>query len=264
MHQIYVLDRLINKPIKLFADKIEDLRYWDKILYSEEEKDQKMIWIYLGYECETIKNWKMIEKLVGEKQDKFNTLEKKAKDLFNIFKTDFKQHFQTTVPVNARMNYAGDTAYFYFYDEERLNFTTFIRSFRDKIRLNFFLFQVWARDRIRLSDSNNDLYWVCWQKLCCKTYKSPLPTVENENIELQNLEYRWVEKLKGKCGKLKCCLNYERDIYMNEWEKFPRKWETFSHGWCKFSCNSFNIMTWEVVWRSTENEESIRINIKDI
>jgi len=264
MTYIYVLDWLINKPVKIKLEKELDIKHWDKILYIEEEKNQKMIWIYLWYECETVKQWTFVDIIKWDKKEKFDALNDKSKELFSIFKIDFVQNFPESVPVTARMSFNWDTVYFYFYSEERFDFKVFLPKFRQKIWYSFFLFQIWARDRIRMADLNDATYWVCWQKLCCRTYKTPLPTVENENIELQNLEYRWIEKLKWRCWKLKCCLNYERDIYIKEWQAFPKKGETFKHNWCNCQCNTFNIMTGEIIWRDIESHDVIRTNISEI
>jgi cell fate regulator YaaT (PSP1 superfamily) len=58
--------------------------------------------------------------------------------------------------------------------------------------------------------------------LCCKSTRA-LPSVEIENIVLQNLEGRDIEKLKGRCGKLKCSIMYELELYTEESKKFPHK-----------------------------------------
>jgi cell fate regulator YaaT (PSP1 superfamily) len=50
-----------------------------------------------------------------------------------------------------------------------------------------------------------------------------LPSVEIENIIVQNLEGRDIEKLKGRCGKLKCSLVYELELYIEEGKRFPHK-----------------------------------------
>jgi cell fate regulator YaaT (PSP1 superfamily) len=44
-----------------------------------------------------------------------------------------------------------------------------------------------------------------------------------ENLVMQNLEGRDIEKLKGRCGKLKCSLIYELETYIQESKKFPPK-----------------------------------------
>ena len=85
-----------------------------------------------------------------------------------------------------------------------------------------FLFQVGARDMMRMSPGADGMMCSSGQCLCCKTC-TMLPNIEIESVVMQNLEWRDIERLKWKCWKLKCCLLYELDLYVNESKKFPRK-----------------------------------------
>ncbi|MBQ7074896.1 hypothetical protein IJM86_07840 [bacterium] len=58
--------------------------------------------------------------------------------------------------------------------------------------------------------------------LCCKR-NMIFQNIEIENIITQNIEGRDIERLKGKCGKLKCCLLYEMNVYIEEGKKYPQK-----------------------------------------
>ena len=81
-----------------------------------------------------------------------------------------------------------------------------------------------------------------------------MPSVEVECVSLQGLDWRDLERLKGRCGKLKCSLMYELEIYQKECKNFPQKGS-------KIECPSanqngivsnFNIMTREVVLKTPE------------
>jgi cell fate regulator YaaT (PSP1 superfamily) len=92
-----------------------------------------------------------------------------------------------------------------------------LKVFRPKIKVPFFLYQVGARDWIRLDPRSEGCYGCCGEQiLCCVQYKCPLPSVETELVNIENLSHRGLDKLRGRCNKLKCCLNYERDIYLEE------------------------------------------------
>jgi cell fate regulator YaaT (PSP1 superfamily) len=144
--------------------------------------------------------------------------------------------------------------YFYFYAEMRFQFSDFVKRFREQTKANFFLFQIGARDMIKLSPATDNLIGCNGLHLCCKSSR-PLPSVEIESVILQNLEGRDIEKLKGRCGKLKCSLIYEVDTYLKESAKFPRRGEKIedSCGKCGF-CTSFNVMTQEITARTQEGE----------
>lgn len=257
------MDWLINKPIEIvwINDDIE-INIGDYIIYTDEGK--KMVGTYIGYYLPTNKQWKFDSILKDEKRLKFEENQKKAQNYYLIFKTEFKKLFPSTKPVTARINASGDIVYFYFYCEDRLNFVDFLRSFRSKIPINFFLYQVWARDMVRLHpESKNRLSECgCWPMWCCWNWV--LPTVEMDNLVLQWLEWRDIEKLKWKCGKLKCSIVYERYIYTEEAKKFPNKWDIITIGEQTWRCIWYNIFSWEVVWRSETNNSIFRGNYLNI
>lgn len=266
MKDIYILDWLISKPIRLKVSKDINVKYWDKIIYQDISKfsNSELIWSYIWYKCDSYKDWKFIWILKEDDLVDFNNRQQKAIGVFKEkFKNEFKSYFEASVPITARYNYTWDILYFYFYAEERFDFKEFLPHFRKKVDSKFFLFQVWARDRIRMDPFANNLVWSCWKILCCKSDQTPLPTVENDNIDIQDLHYRWVEKLKWRCWKLKCCLNYEKDLYNDELKKFPSKWTEFSYNWCKHECCWVNIMTWMVVAKDLENDHIKKVTLDE-
>lgn len=266
MSYIYVLDRLINKPIKLKISEQEKntFKSGEKILYKYEDTKWEFVGTYIWYGCDSMKEWSFIRKFGESEEKKFESLQERAKKLFEIFKNEFRANFKESVPVAARFDYGWNLIYFYFYAETRFDFANFIKDLRKKVNCNFFLFQIGARDRVRMSIRAEKVYWTCDELLCCKTSKCPLPTVDSENIALQALENRWIEKIKWICWKLKCCLNYEKKIYEWEQKKYPKKWEEFRFNWERMKCFSFNVMNWEIIAKSIEENHIKKINIKDL
>lgn len=262
---IYVMDWLINKPIKLKKDKndSEELNPWDKIIYTGQKNAENLIWTYLWYTCDTNKEWIFIKKLSSKEEKKFNeTNNKNHKKYFPIFKRNFSKFYPQVTPITSRTNFYGNTIYFYFFCEERIDFTNFLPELKKYVSTKFFLFQLWARDKIKMDPNTENLFWPCGYKLCCKRWNCPLPSVESSNISLQNLKYIDSEKLKWRCDKLKCCLNYEKEIYENETFKYPGKGDNIKFKWIDYTCFSSNIMTGEIIAKN--EEENIKINIDDI
>ena len=60
----------------------------------------------------------------------------------------------------------------------------------------------------------------CGRELCCSTWLTDFRSVSTSAARYQQLSLN-PSKLAGQCGKLKCCLNYELDAYMDELKKFP-------------------------------------------
>jgi len=261
---ISVMDWLIHKPITLIMRESDPIpSVWSYIVYRG-DNDKNLIGTYIGYPVESAKTWSYIETLSWEKLERFDRHQRKSADLFKMWKTAFKAEFPQTKPVTGRANLQWDTVYLYFYCEERLNFSEFVRYFRTKMPVKFFLYQIGARDMVRLAPDAKQ--WLsecgCWPMWCCGS--GPLPTVEMENIALQSLEWRDTEKLKGRCGKLKCSIVFEKWLYLEELANYPYKWqEVRVDRVTKGICVWHNIMNGEVSVKAHDGE-FIRADISRI
>lgn len=258
---IYVLDRYTNKNIKVInidENSLQELKPWDKVVYNMEENNQKpSIWIYIWHSINTDRIWNFTKILKWEELDFFEEQSKFALKIFPLFKKKFKAEFKNSIPVTARFHIYLDQLYFYFYSEERYIFTDFVKKLREKIWKNIFLFQVWARDMVKM-DPRTDILpcgadWII--PMHCKT-TLPLPSIEMENLILQNLEWRDIERLKWRCGKLKCSLIYELETYKEESKKYPPKWSEVKYlkSNIDWLVTSYNIMTGDVTIKTEDGE----------
>ncbi len=258
---IYVLDRYTNKNIKVInidENSLQELKPWDKVVYNMEENNQKpSIWIYIWHSINTDRIWNFTKILKWEELDFFEEQSKFALKIFPLFKKKFKAEFKNSIPVTARFHIYLDQLYFYFYSEERYIFTDFVKKLREKIWKNIFLFQVGARDMVKM-DPRTDILpcWADWIiPMHCKT-TLPLPSIEMENLILQNLEWRDIERLKWRCGKLKCSLIYELETYKEESKKYPPKWSEVKYlkSNIDWLVTSYNIMTGDVTIKTEDGE----------
>jgi len=260
MNLAYVLDWYINKNVVVeIKDKeiFSWLKQWDKIVYETTDQtwnNSLTIWIFLWHTSSTDRKWKFHRILQWEEKKFFEEQQAFSLQIFPLFKKMFKKYFPTSTPVTARYHVFADQIYFYFYAEERYVFSDFVKELRNTLDKNIFLFQVGARDMVKMSPATDCIVGCNGIQLCCKSTR-PLPSIEIENIVLQNLEWRDIEKLKWRCGKLKCCLMYELEQYAEESKKFPSKW---SEVCMKNNCDmcwfvtSYNIMTNDVSVRTKD------------
>lgn len=260
---IYLLDRLISKHIKVTNAKyVEQLKPGDKIIYIQDGETVQKLGIFVGFEVPTEITGTFVEHLAGQKELQFRANQQKALNMFASFQKEFTLEFKEAIPVTARMNLQGTTAYFFFYSEQRFQFSDFVKRFREKIGMNFFLYQVGARDMIRLSPNAKE--WLagcgCWPLGCHSLWV--LPSIEMENVALQNLEWRDIEKLKGRCGKLKCSLIYERETYLQELKEYPKKWESLIFNGKECVCINTNIISHTILLRSTDGE-NLHLHLND-
>ena len=270
MKQIYTLDWYTNKNflVSQVPDEIfVTLRPGDKVVYDSSDQtgtSKLSVGTFLGHSLQTDRQGNFKKILSGDEKKYFDEQQTFALDIFPLFKKLFKQSFPDSIPVTSRYHIYGDQIYFYFYSEERYIFTNFVKELRQELGKNIFLFQIGARDMIKMSPGTDCIAWCNGSSLCCKSTRA-LPSVEIENIVLQNLEGRDIEKLKWRCGKLKCCIMYELELYTQESKKFPPKGSIVdvkggNVSGCVFS---FNIMSNEVSLRTSDGE-NFRIPVSQV
>lgn len=264
-HKIYVLDRYTSRYFELEwisqeNKEKEKLNIGDFIVYSTRDK-KLSIWKYIGHSVDTDRTAQYVRKLEGKEKDFFDEQQKLALKIFPVFKKDFKKTFEWSKPVTARYHIFSDQLYLYFYSEERYVFTEFVRKFRSKIWKNLFLFQVGARDMVRLSHVVDQRLDINGRPLHY-SYTRQLPSIEMEDVVIQWLEWRDIERLKDRSGKLKCSLSYEVDLYKKESKKYPPKGAKVESKKLKARgfVLSYNIMNGDVTIK-TEKNEILRIPV---
>lgn len=107
-------------------------------------------------------------------------------------------------------------ATFFYTAEERVDFRALIRKLADTFKVRIEMKQIGMRQEAgKLGGIGS-----CGRELCCSTWLTDFRSVSTSAARYQQLSLN-PSKLAGQCGKLKCCLNYELDAYMDELKKFP-------------------------------------------
>lgn len=117
------------------------------------------------------------------------------------------------------IEYQGDAskATFYYTAEERVDFRELIKLFAKEFRTRIEMKQVGFRqEAARLGGIGS-----CGRELCCSTWLTDFRSVSTSAARYQQLSLNPL-KLAGQCGKLKCCLNYELDAYLDALKAFPK------------------------------------------
>jgi cell fate regulator YaaT (PSP1 superfamily) len=117
------------------------------------------------------------------------------------------------------IEFQGDAskATFYYTAEERVDFRELIKVFAREFRTRIEMKQVGFRqEAARLGGIGS-----CGRELCCSTWLTDFRSVSTSAARYQQLSLNPL-KLAGQCGKLKCCLNYELDSYLDALKAFPK------------------------------------------
>ena len=108
-------------------------------------------------------------------------------------------------------------ATFYYTAEGRVDFRQLIKDMADAFKVRIEMRQIGSRqESARLGGIGS-----CGRELCCSTWLSDFRSVSTAAARYQQLSLN-PQKLAGQCGKLKCCLNYELDMYTEAMKALPR------------------------------------------
>lgn len=116
------------------------------------------------------------------------------------------------------VEYQGDgrKCTFYYTADGRVDFRELIRQYAREFQVKIEMRQIGARqESARIGGIGS-----CGRELCCSTWLSDFKSVNTAAARYQNLAINQA-KLSGQCGRLKCCLNYELDTYMDALKGFP-------------------------------------------
>jgi len=118
------------------------------------------------------------------------------------------------------VEYQGDKikAIFYYIADERVDFRELIKVFAERFHIRIEMKQIGARQEAgRIGGIG-----PCGRPLCCATFLSKFASVGTGAARLQDISMN-PQKLAGQCAKLKCCLNFEVDSYVEAGRKLPPK-----------------------------------------
>jgi cell fate regulator YaaT (PSP1 superfamily) len=115
----------------------------------------------------------------------------------------------------------GRKATFFYIADDRVDFRELIKVYAKEFRVKVEMRQIGARQEAAKVGGIGS----CGRELCCATWLTDFKSVNTTAARYQNLSINQ-SKLSGQCGRLKCCLNYELDIYLDALQHFPDNADT--------------------------------------
>jgi len=110
----------------------------------------------------------------------------------------------------------GKKGTFFYTADQRVDFRGLIKIFANHFKMKIEMRQIGARQESAKVGGIGS----CGRELCCSTWLSDFKSVNTTAARYQNLSINQA-KLSGQCGRLKCCLNYELDTYLDALSVFP-------------------------------------------
>lgn len=150
------------------------------------------------------------------------------------------------------VEYQGDgtKAIFYYSAEERVDFRELIKILAEQFKIRIEMRQIGVRqEAARLGGIGS-----CGRELCCSSWLTNFQSVSTISARTQQLSLN-PKKLAGMCGKLKCCLNYEQETYIQELKAFPAPNVHLNTKKGKGFYNKIDIFK-KIVWYNYANDNS--------
>lgn len=146
--------------------------------------------------------------------------EAKAKEQTTMIKSrQIAENLQLNMKIGD-VEYQGDgnKAIFYYIADERVDFRQLIKVFAETFRVRIEMKQIGARQEAgRIGGIG-----PCGRELCCSGWMTNFSSVSTNAARYQDISLN-PQKLAGQCAKLKCCMNFELDTYMDALKDFPSK-----------------------------------------
>lgn len=142
-------------------------------------------------------------------RDREEEIKKRAREIAIVLKLQMKIS-------DVEFQGDGSKATFYYTAEERVDFRQLIKDMAKAFGIRIEMRQIGYRQEAqRLGGIGS-----CGRELCCSTWLTDFRSVSTSAARYQQLSLN-PQKLAGQCGKLKCCLNYELDVYLDALKDFP-------------------------------------------
>jgi len=154
-------------------------------------------------------------------------------------------------------------AIFYYTADKRIDFRELVKKLAEEFKTKIEMKQIGARQE----SSRIGGLGSCGRELCCSTWMTDFRSVNTKAARYQQLSLN-PQKLAGQCGKLKCCLNYELDQYVEQVNKFPspkRKLFSRTEKATHFKTDVFRELMWYVIYsEETKMTNVVCFSIEDV
>jgi cell fate regulator YaaT (PSP1 superfamily) len=145
--------------------------------------------------------------------DQIKEAERKEFDACRTFVANRKLQMEL---VDVEHLFGGERIVFYFLAEKRVDFRDLVKDLARDFQTRIEMRQIGVRDEAKLLADYGD----CGKPVCCNTHMSTMPPVSMRMAKLQKSTLD-PSKISGRCGRLKCCLRFEQDVYEDFYQQLP-------------------------------------------
>jgi len=150
-------------------------------------------------------------------------LEKKAKkeaqkdEYLRVARETVRQHKLEMKIADAHFSFDSGRVTFVFIADGRIDFRNLVKDLTHRFQKSIRFHQIGVRDEAQYFGD----FGPCGQKLCCQQFLNKLGQVSGDFVETQQIAHRGSDRLSGMCGRLKCCLKFEQNLYEDLAKNLP-------------------------------------------
>jgi len=163
-------------------------------------------------------NFNIIRKATFDDIEALDEIHYKEMEAMSICLEKVKYHNLPMKLVDSEYQFDLRKLTFYFTADGRVDFRELVKDLAGHFKVRIDLRQIGARDETKRLGG----FGVCGLQLCCTTFVSCFHPITTQMAKIQNLSLN-PQKLSGTCGRLKCCLKFELEQYIEEIRKYPSK-----------------------------------------
>jgi len=189
----------------------------------ETAKGQEMgtiIYLKKGKRKDYDDNFKNILRLATpedlKSRDNYNT---KEPVVFKECVQQIKKHNLPMKLIGSHYSYDGSRLTFYFTADHRVDFRQLVRDLATTFGTRIELKQIGPKDEARLLGGEG----ICGREICCRSFLVRPPSTSTRMAANQELGTKNPDKISGLCGRLRCCLTYEDDVYRDLKKDMPKR-----------------------------------------
>lgn len=119
--------------------------------------------------------------------------------------------------IDVELIFGGERLVFFYLSEQRVDFRELVKDLAKHFKARIEMRQIGIRDEAKLLADYGD----CGKPVCCNTHLREMPPVSMKMAKVQKATLD-PQKISGRCGRLKCCLRYEYDTYVEYRRELPR------------------------------------------
>ncbi|ACF12772.1 PSP1 domain protein [Chloroherpeton thalassium ATCC 35110] len=158
----------------------------------------------------------ILRKASTEEIEALQVIETREPEIAEICRKKIAAHQLDMKFVDVELRFDQQKISVFFTADHRIDFRELVRDLASEFHVRIQMVQISTRDEAKRMGGVGS----CGRMLCCTTWLKEFHQVSTDSAKYQNMQMN-MSRLSGQCARLKCCLNYERDSYLEQLKKFP-------------------------------------------